>query len=82
MFATTVSVDLARLLLELLVVLVAAKLAGELCEKVQVPGVLGEIAAGILIGPSVLGLVDLTDQRGVSISMRSPMSMKAATCSS
>ncbi len=69
MFATTVSVDLARLLLDLLVVLVAAKLAGELCEKVQVPGVLGEIAAGILIGPSVLGLVDLTDQRGVSISM-------------
>ncbi|MFN8021927.1 MAG: cation:proton antiporter [Acidimicrobiales bacterium] len=69
MFATTVSVDLARLLLDLLIVLVAAKLAGELCEKVQVPGVLGEIAAGILIGPSVLGLVDLTEQRGVSLSM-------------
>lgn len=69
LLATTVSVDLARLLLDLLIVLVAAKLAAELCEKVQIPGVLGEIAAGILIGPSVLGLVDLTDQRGISVSL-------------
>ena len=67
--ATTVSVDLARLLLDLLIVLVAAKVAAEACERVQVPGVLGEIAAGILIGPSVLGLVELGDQRGISVSL-------------
>ncbi len=33
------------------------------------PAVLGEILAGIVIGPSVLGLVDLTDTRGVSLTM-------------
>ncbi|MEZ5249335.1 MAG: cation:proton antiporter [Ilumatobacteraceae bacterium] len=69
MLAATVSVDLARLLLDLLIVLVSAKAAAEVCERVQVPGVLGEIAAGILIGPSVLGLVELGDQRGISVGL-------------
>ena len=61
------SVDLARLLLDLLVVLAAAKLAAEGAERVGVPAVLGEIVAGIVIGPSVLGLVELTGARGVSL---------------
>ncbi len=49
--------DLKRVLLEILVVLIAAKLAAEVAERVKVPAVLGEILAGILIGPSVLHLV-------------------------
>lgn len=49
--------DLGSVLFHLLVVLVAAKFAAELAERVRVPAVLGEIAAGILIGPSVLGVV-------------------------
>jgi len=67
--AAETGLDLARLLLDLLVVIVAAKAAAELAERIRVPAVLGEIVAGILIGPSVLGWVELTDSRGVSLSM-------------
>ena len=44
-------VDLARLLLDLLIVLAAAKLAAEVAERVGVPAVLGEIVAGIAHRP-------------------------------
>ncbi len=69
MFAAQLSVDLARLLLDLLIVLVAAKVAAEAAERLRIPAVLGEITAGVLIGPSVLGLIDLADQRGVSMAL-------------
>jgi Na+:H+ antiporter len=45
------------MLLDVAVILVAAKLAAELCERVHVPAVVGEIAVGILIGPSLLGWI-------------------------
>ena len=45
------------MLLDLAVILVAAKLAAELCERVNVPAVVGEIVVGIVIGPSVLGWI-------------------------
>lgn len=68
MLAAIESVDLARLLLDLLIVVVAAKLVAELAERVGIPAVLGEIAAGVVIGPSVLGLIDLGGaDRAVSI---------------
>lgn len=51
-------VDVRRVLLEILVILIAAKAAAELAERINVPAVLGEIVAGILIGPSVLRLVE------------------------
>src|SRR3954452_20438273 len=44
-------------LFDILVVLVAAKLAAEGAERVGVPAVVGEILAGMVIGPSMLGLV-------------------------
>ena len=44
-----------RLLLTLAIILVGAKLAGVLAEKVGQPAVLGELLAGILLGSSVLG---------------------------
>ena len=69
MFAASGTVDLARLLLDLLVVLAAAKLAAELAERCRVPAVLGEIVAGIAIGPSGLGLIELTGDRGVSLAV-------------
>lgn len=69
MFAASGSLDLARLLLDLLIVLVAAKLAAELAERARVPAVLGEIVAGIAIGPSGLGLIELGGDRGVSLGL-------------
>jgi len=67
--ASTEGVDLARLLLDFLIVLAAARLGAELAERINVPAVLGEIAAGVVVGPSVLGLVKLTGDRGVSMSL-------------
>ena len=62
-------IDLARLLLDLLIVIVAAKAAAELAERLRIPAVLGEILAGVAIGPSALGLVSLSGDRGVSMSV-------------
>lgn len=69
MIASSEAIDLARLLLDLLIVLAAAKLAAELAERVKLPAVLGEILAGVLIGPSGLGLIELSEARGVSLAM-------------
>ncbi|MFM7409300.1 MAG: cation:proton antiporter [Actinomycetota bacterium] len=53
--------DIGRILLELALILCAAKLIAEVAERLGVPAVLGEILAGILIGPSVFGLVEPSD---------------------
>jgi Kef-type K+ transport system membrane component KefB len=42
-------------LFQVAAILVAAKLMGWLAERVKVPGVIGELFAGILIGPYLLG---------------------------
>ncbi len=47
----------AEVLRDVLVILVAAKLAAEVAERLKIPAVVGEIVAGILVGPSLLGLV-------------------------
>lgn len=67
MVATTETVDLARLLLDLLIVLAVARGAAEIAERLRIPAVLGEIVAGVVVGPSALKLVDVTGARGVSI---------------
>ncbi len=46
---------------DLAIIITAAKLMGLLAKKCKVPQVVGEILAGLLIGPSVLGLVTHTD---------------------
>lgn len=43
--------------LAMLIVFGSAKLMGEVCERLGVPGLIGEIVAGALIGPSLLGWV-------------------------
>ena len=43
--------------LAMLVVFGFAKLLAEICERLNQPGIVGEIIAGILIGPSVLGWI-------------------------
>ena len=45
-----------HLLFDLLVVFAAARTAGELFEHAHLPAVVGEILAGVLVGPSLLGL--------------------------
>jgi Kef-type K+ transport system membrane component KefB len=50
----------ARILIALFIILVAAKLMAELFERLRQPAVVGEIIAGIIIGPSALGLIHLS----------------------
>jgi Kef-type K+ transport system membrane component KefB len=50
----------APLLLDLFVVFAAARLAGELFERLHLSAVVGEILAGVLVGPSVLGLAHVS----------------------
>ena len=52
--------DLPTFLLAFASALLGAKLLGELAERLGQPAVLGELLAGVLLGPSVLGLVPLT----------------------
>ncbi len=50
--------EAADTLLALFLALLAAKLGDEVFKRIGQPGIVGEILAGILVGPSVLGLVD------------------------
>lgn len=49
------------LFLDLALIIFAAKLLGLLANKIHVPQVVGEILAGFLIGPNLLGLVGKSD---------------------
>ena len=49
------------LLVVLVAVIVATKVLGELAQRIGQPAVLGELIAGILLGASVLGVLDPTD---------------------
>lgn len=49
------------ILKDLAIIIIAAKLFGILARKCKAPQVVGEIVAGLLIGPSILGLVDQSD---------------------
>ncbi|MDO5540198.1 MAG: cation:proton antiporter [Eubacteriales bacterium] len=46
---------------DLAIILISAKLCGLLAAKLKAPQVVGEIVAGLLIGPSILGLVQQTE---------------------
>lgn len=52
------TVPVTQILLMLAGLLAGAKLCGELAERVGQPAVLGELLAGVLLGPSVLGVVN------------------------
>ena len=45
------------ILLSLFIIFVAAQIGAELAQRLKLPGVVGEIAAGCVVGPSVLGWV-------------------------
>ncbi|HLS47997.1 MAG TPA: cation:proton antiporter, partial [Gemmatimonadales bacterium] len=52
------AVSIPAVLLVLAAILAGAKLFGELAEKIGQPAVLGELIAGVILGPSILGFVD------------------------
>jgi Kef-type K+ transport system membrane component KefB len=48
-------------LLSLFVIFVAAQIGAEIAQRLKLPGVVGEIAAGCIVGPSVLGWIHASD---------------------
>jgi Kef-type K+ transport system membrane component KefB len=62
-------VEVGHFFFILIVILLAAKLAGELFERIGQPAVLGELVAGVVVGASVLGLVpvDPADPYGAMV---------------
>jgi Kef-type K+ transport system membrane component KefB len=49
--------EAASILLALFVIFVAAQIGAEVAQRLKLPGVVGEIVAGCVIGPSVLGWI-------------------------
>ena len=56
-FVERIQHPLTMLLLQIVVIITAAKLLGSFFKRIGQPAVIGEIAAGILLGPSLLGLL-------------------------
>jgi Kef-type K+ transport system membrane component KefB len=52
-------VDISGFFLKLLIILVAARAAAEVFAYLRLPAVVGEVAAGVLIGPSLLNVVQV-----------------------
>ncbi len=55
--AAHTNAPLGRLFLQLIVIIAAARVAGKIATKLGQPAVIGEMTAGILLGPSLFGLV-------------------------
>lgn len=55
------SISVPQYLYILIAILVSAKVLGELAERIGQPAVLGELLAGVLVGGSILGIVDPSD---------------------
>ncbi len=53
--------DSYKILLDLAIIVITSKFFGLIARKLKAPQVVGQIIAGLLIGPSVFGIVDLTD---------------------
>lgn len=49
------------LILQIAIILIASKIAGDICIRLGQPSVLGKLLIGIVLGPSVLGLVTETE---------------------
>ncbi len=54
-------VEIGPFLLAFAVALLGAKVFGDLVERIGQPSVLGELLAGVILGPSALGLVPLSE---------------------
>ena len=61
LLASSGTIDFGSVFTDLAIILIVAKIAAELFERIRVPAVLGEIIAGIVIGPSMLGLIEPSD---------------------
>lgn len=61
LLSASTGIDWGSMFFAFAAILIAAKVASEVCDRIGVPAVIGEIAVGIAIGPSALGLIDTSD---------------------
>ena len=61
MLPLAAATEVGDVVLDLFLVLLAAKLGDELFKRLGQPGLVGEILAGVVVGPSVLGVVEPSD---------------------
>lgn len=52
--------EASTFLIQLVVILFSARIVGEIASYFQIPAVIGELLAGIIIGPSLLGLIEIS----------------------
>src|SRR6185503_12595296 len=52
--------NLVQLLIQLTIMLVMARVFAETARRLKQPAVVGEILAGIIIGPTILGMIEPT----------------------
>jgi Kef-type K+ transport system membrane component KefB len=55
---TAAATEAAGVITDLAIILVAAKLGDEIFKRIHQPAIVGEILAGLLVGPAVLGIVE------------------------
>ena len=55
------SMELYEIFMDLALIILAAECFGLIAKKVKAPQVVGQIIAGLVIGPTVLGLVNTSD---------------------
>lgn len=56
-----ISMEAHTFLIQLVIILLSARLFGEVAAYFQIPSVIGELIAGIVIGPSLLGLIEVSN---------------------
>ena len=57
MIAKLSSTEIIHFLIILLLILIPARLLGELCRRYKLPAIIGEIFAGIIVGPTLFGVL-------------------------
>lgn len=57
------------IIFQIAALLIGAKMLGWLCERIKVPGVIGELLAGVLVGPFLLGNIIKVPLHGSWISL-------------
>lgn len=60
---------LASVLLSLITVYLAAKIGGEVCARINLPPVLGELVGGVVVGVSALNLIVFPEASGEQVSV-------------
>jgi len=83
----TSGTELRSVLIGILVVIIAARVAAEIAHRLGLPAVVLEIGTGLVVGPSVLGLVSSGDdvlgvlgQLGVILLLPSVSSESSSCC--